>query len=362
MLIGEMTDVDDGWRLRKVLQTEPRVVVFASATSRFDEIDRPDLALYEMFRIRVLAPLDTDECMALWKGVAGGRARRETIRSLQILTGGSPRLVAIVARFGAARSFRDLMADLLDLVDDHTEYFKGHLESLPPQERRVYLALAGLWRPATAREIAAVARLEVSKCSAQLSRLTQRGVVQIVGGGARRREYYLNERLYNVYYLLRRGQGSARLVEALVRFMEAFYSPAELAAIAVEESARVLPQERNGPIVRTASTDPRASYGTTADGCGRTPSRHDGIAVATGPSERHSDDDGRGDDGRQATRRNRGGDLGIGGRPSGIHGTTSRPTWPRDNRVGKGGRTGCLQNRGRPAPRKSAGGRARGMR
>ena len=153
MLFGDMADPDAGWRLRKVLQTEPRIIVFASATSRFDEIDNPDRALYDLFRVRTLRPLDTNQCTVLWESVSGRRPTQETVRSLEILTGGSPRLIAIVAGFGAALSFRDLMADLFNLVDDHTEYFKGHLESLPAQERRVYLALAALWMPATTREI-----------------------------------------------------------------------------------------------------------------------------------------------------------------------------------------------------------------
>ena len=228
MLFRDMADEEAGWRLRKVLQTEPRIILFASATSRFDEIDHPDHALYELFRVRTLRPLDTDQCAVLWESVAGRPAARETVRSLEILTGGSPRLIAIVARFGAGRSFRELMADLLDLVDDHTEYFKSHLESLPAQERRVYLALAALWKPATAREIAKHARLEPSQCSAQLARLGDRGVVQVAGGSARRKQYYLTERLYNIYYLLRRQRGPDRLVEALVRFMESYYSPPEL--------------------------------------------------------------------------------------------------------------------------------------
>ena len=228
MLFRDMADPDAGWRLRKVLQTEPRIILFASATSRFDEIDHPDHALYYLFRVRTLRPLDTDQCATLWETVAGRPAARETVRSLQILTGGSPRLIAIVARFGAGRSFRELMADLLDLVDDHTEYFKSHLESLPAQERRVYLALAALWKPATTREIADRARLAPSSCSAQLARLGARGAVQEAGGSARRKQYYLTERLYNVYYLLRRRSGPDRLVEALVRFMESYYSPREL--------------------------------------------------------------------------------------------------------------------------------------
>ena len=233
MLFGEMADPEAGWRLRKILQTEPRIIVFASATSRFDEIDNPDSALYDLFRVRTLRPLDTKQCAVLWETVSGCPPAPAAVRSLEILTGGSPRLVSIVASFGAGLSFRDLTAHLLDLVDDHTEYFKGHLESLPPQERRVYLALAALWKPATTREIADQARLETSPCSAQLARLSERGVVRVAGGSARRKQYYLTERLYNIYYLLRRRRGPDRFVEALIHFMEACYSPPELKDISV---------------------------------------------------------------------------------------------------------------------------------
>ena len=233
MMFRDMSDPEAGWRLRKVLQTEPRIVLLASATSRFDEIDHPDHALYDLFRTLILRRLDTNECAILWEAVSGRCPLPETVRSLEILTGGSPRLLAIVARFGAGRSFRELMDDLLDLIDDHTEYFKGHLESLPPQERRVYLALADLWKPAFTKEVADRARLETSKCSAQLARLIDRGVVLTVGGSARRKQYYLSERLYNIYYLLRRNRRPDRLIEALIRFMAAYYSPTELKDIGV---------------------------------------------------------------------------------------------------------------------------------
>ena len=233
MMFSDMADPDAGWRLRKILQTEPRIILLASATSRFDEIDNPDCALFDQFRTLTLRPLDTNECAVLWERVSGRCAPPEMIRSLEILTGGSPRLIAILARFGGGLSFRELMADLLNLVDDHTEYFKSHLESLPAQERRVYLALADLWKPAFTKEIADRARLETSKCSAQLTRLVERGAVQIAGGTARRKQYYLSERLYNIYYLLRRNRGPDRLIEALIRFMASYYSPRELKDISV---------------------------------------------------------------------------------------------------------------------------------
>ena len=228
LMFADMADRHAGWRLRHTLQTEPRIVHLASATSWFHEIDHPEHALYDLFRVLTLRPLTADECDVLWRKVSGQERVSRTVQALRILTGGSPRLLTIVARFGAGLSFRDLMSDLLNLVDDHTEYFKSHLEALAPQERRVYLALADLWKPATTREIADRARLDTSKCSAHLARLTDRGAVEVAGGSARRKMYYLSERLYNIYYLMRRARGSDPLIEALIRFMEAYYSPSDL--------------------------------------------------------------------------------------------------------------------------------------
>ncbi len=228
MMFRDIADSQAGWRLRQTLQTEPRIVLLASATSRFQEIDNPKRALYELFRVLTLRPLVKEECAVLWQTVSGRPRPPETIRALRILTGGSPRLLTILARFGGNLSFHQLMADLLDLVDDHTEYFKSHLDALPQQERRVYLALADIWKPANTREIADRARLDTSKCSAQLARLIERGAVEIAGGTARRKLYYVAERLYNIYYLLRRSRGPVPLIEALIRFMEGYYSPEEL--------------------------------------------------------------------------------------------------------------------------------------
>ena len=86
-------------------------------------------------------------------------------------------------------------------------------------------ALARLWKPSTAREIADLARLDTNKCSALLKRLEGRGAVTAEGGTPRRRQYYLTERLYNIYYLLRRGGGSNQVVKALIDFMVCLYSP-----------------------------------------------------------------------------------------------------------------------------------------
>ena len=233
MLFDDINDPEVGWQLRKTLQTERRIMLLSSATSRFNEIDDPQRALYDLFRVVTLRPLVTDECLSLWEAVADSATTFENVRPLEILTGGNPRLIAIIARFGSGRTFQELRDNLLDLIDDHTEYFKSHLEYLPPQERRVYLALARLWKPATTKEVADLARVSTNQCSSLLRRLTERGAVTIEGGTPRRRQFYLTERLYNIYYLLRRGGGTQPVVEALIDFMVSMYPPNELWEIVV---------------------------------------------------------------------------------------------------------------------------------
>ncbi len=218
---------DFGWQLREVLQTEPQIILLASATSRFRELDDVSEPFFEMFRIVGLQPLNTEECGRLWEVVSGKRASRSEVRPIEILTGGNPRLLVMVAEFARHRSFRRLMSELVTMIDEHTEYFRGHLEALPKTERRVYVAVIDLWQPSSASEIAARARVDIRVASTMLGRLVERGAV-IRQGRARKRLYAAAEPLYSMYYKLRRERDEAAVVENLIRFMVACYGVGDL--------------------------------------------------------------------------------------------------------------------------------------
>ena len=224
------SDLDDdfGWRLRQTLQSEPRVMLLATATSRFKGLDDANRPFFELFRIVDLEPLDTDACRRLWNMVSGDKQTSREIKPLRILTGGSPRLLIIVATFARHRSLRQLLEDLVTLVDDHTEYFRSHLEVLAKTERRVYLAVIDLWQSSSAHEIAARARMDIRTASALIARLVDRGAVLAEGTG-RKRKYAAAERLYSIYYKLRRERDEAGLVRNLIQFMTVFYRNDELA-------------------------------------------------------------------------------------------------------------------------------------
>lgn len=232
MLLGEQLDRDAASTLRHTLQTEPRIMLLGTAASRFDAIDRPDQPMFDLFRKHMLDPLTVEEARSLWDAVALRPLTGRKIRPVHILTGGNPRLLAIVASFAADRSFGELMDDLVHLVDEHTTYFKANVEALPAGERKVLVALADLWHRATSRQVAERARLDANKASAYLKRLVDRGVVSEVDRIGRVRLYELTERLYNIYHLMRRRGSEQAQVKALVEFMVAFYERDELPDLA----------------------------------------------------------------------------------------------------------------------------------
>ena len=199
-------------------------MLLASATSRFEGLDDAEEPFFELFRMIELKPLGTDQCRRLWEAAGGDPRSGRDIRPLEILTGGNPRLLVIVAGFSRHRSFRQLMEELVTLVDEHTEYFRGHLEVLAKLERRVYVAVIDLWRPSTTGEIAARARMDLRSVSTMLGRLVDRGAVTWRAGEDRRKRLYAAaEPLYSIYYKLRRERDEAAVVENLILFMMAFY-------------------------------------------------------------------------------------------------------------------------------------------
>ena len=244
MLCGNV-DEDFGWKLREVLQSEPGIMLLASATSRFEGLDDARQPFFELFRNVNLKRLSTEDCRRLWETLSGKETSSHEIRPLEILTGGSPRLLVIVAGFARHESMRQLMEDLVTLIDEHTEYFRSHLENLSKTERRVYLAVVDLWRPSKPGEIAARARMDVRTVSTMLKRLCDRGAV-IPEGSGRKQMYSAAERLYSIYYKLRREGDEAVVVRNLIHFMAVFYSESELS----EMSARLIAEAMGSRVIR----------------------------------------------------------------------------------------------------------------
>lgn len=246
MLLAQLQANSD-WELRHTLQNERRIMLLGTATTKFSELENVDRAWYELFATHELKPLNTKDSLALWKSYTGTRVPLRQVQALRILTGGNPRLFRILSDFVINASFRELMENLKGLIDEHTEYFKGSLDSLSALERKVFVALLERWDPSDARQIAAAARLDVSKTSALLYRLAEKGRVVTRSSLGRKRRYEVAERLFNIYYLMRRRGRPADRVRAFVRFMVQFYrddSLVDIVAGIAREACLLGPDQR----------------------------------------------------------------------------------------------------------------------
>ena len=198
------------------------------ATSVTQASDERGTVLPQHYHRIELPPLSLVECRELWVSLTGIEVNEEKLRPLQILTGGSPRLLNILAEFTRTPSLQDLLTNLNYLIDQYTEYFKSQLDALPAIERKVFVILLDMWDPGTAKQVAKAARVTTNSASAMLARLTDRGLVTKEMLQGLPVIYVAAERLFNIYYLMRRHTHPSNRVRALVSFMMFYYDNDEL--------------------------------------------------------------------------------------------------------------------------------------
>jgi tetratricopeptide (TPR) repeat protein len=230
MLLEQLPE-PDAWALRETLQTDPTFMLLATALRPFDGITDHGKPFYEGFRRIELQPLTAPQIERLWRQGTNAPLDLPRARAIRVLTGGNPRMVVLLAQLAQGHTLEHVLEDLTQLIDAHTGYFKSHIEALDGHNRRVFLALASLWSPATAGEVARQARLDSNVVSTILGRLERQGRIEVVGKKGKNRQYQVAERLYNIYYLLRRQGGADARLQALLDFMVLFYRPDDLALL-----------------------------------------------------------------------------------------------------------------------------------
>ena len=230
-VLAQIGDERQVHALRAALIQHPELLLLGSANTVFNAIRSHGHPFYEFFRLVFLRGLDADETLLLLDAAAGERShedfqdavdaetgRLETIRRL---TGGNPRLLKLACRMMLESPLGTALEDLERLIDEQTPYFKGRIEELPPQLRRVFHCLAEGWQPLLAKEVAATSKLSSSHASAQLRQLVDKGYAEEHRLSNSKRVYYqVVDRFYNIYYLLRLSHRSRDRFERLLQFLQ----------------------------------------------------------------------------------------------------------------------------------------------
>ena len=230
-VLAQIGDERQVHALRAALIQHPELLLLGSANTVFKAIRSHSHPFYEFFRLVFLRGLDADETRLLLDAAAGEQSheglqnavdvetgRLETIRRL---TGGNPRLLKLACRMMLESPLGTALEDLERLIDEQTPYFKGRIEELPPQLRRVFHCLAEGWQPLLAKEVAATSKLSSSHASAQLRQLVDKGYAEEYRRPNSKRVYYqVVDRFYNIYYLLRLSHRSRGRFERLLQFLQ----------------------------------------------------------------------------------------------------------------------------------------------
>jgi len=107
-LLDEINDDDFGWAIRRGMQNEPWIMFLVTATTRFDNLENAQKLFFEIFATSEPPPLKRSEAARLWNTLTQSDKTEDQIAPLDMLTGGSPRLLNIVAQFAKKNSIREL--------------------------------------------------------------------------------------------------------------------------------------------------------------------------------------------------------------------------------------------------------------
>lgn len=247
------------WALRDALSQPNGLMVVGACSSYPEELITYESAFYDFFHLQELGPLNEEEARATvlhLAEVAGtphvAQVLREEpgrFRALLVLSGGMPRTLALLHGILASESSQRAEEDLELLLDQVTPYYKARFEELPAQSQLVLDAVALHWHPIPAAECAARARLEINAASAQLNRLCKQGVLaKSQGGESSRLLFSVQERFFNLWYLMRASRRLRRRLLWLTGFLQTFYGQVE-----VERRAKELLQTAEG---QHAAADP----------------------------------------------------------------------------------------------------------
>lgn len=232
-------DPDSQAVLRRLLMTEPFMLVVGTAVHVFEELRTYDRAFFNYFCPVPLERLDDDQVHDLLSRRARYddnaafeeryRRERSKIRAISRLAGGNPRLVLMLYEVLNLGNIESVVAVLRQLVDELTPLLKDVMEhQLPGQQSKILDALMRAGGTATPADLARATRLSLNTVTTQLRRLKDAQVVEVHGGGKGRPAYYsVADQLFSTWYQMRYLRPQRRKVEMFIEVLRIWFEAEE---------------------------------------------------------------------------------------------------------------------------------------
>lgn len=223
LLLEEQLSHDAQAGLWRLLSQEKRLIWVATAERRL-ETQVGDESFAPLMRVHPVLGLSLSALKPFWHELSGQTPTEGALRPLQLLTEGRPGLLKPLAQEARRAGAQDSHQHLLTLAQFLRDRCAFALETLPGQERKIFLALARLWRPGSTRDIAELTAFSPNEVSVLLGRLEKRHRVEVVRLEGRKKWYQLQDRPLQLALLVRPPGPELGRLERLLRFMDAFYS------------------------------------------------------------------------------------------------------------------------------------------
>lgn len=226
-------------KLRKLINEPGAPIIISASPETFDENLRYDAPFYDAFAVHYLEKLSFRQMLAMLRHLSELTSQtkllsqlttenRPRLETLHALTGGNIRTVVILFSLIAQGLSSDVFQDLEALIDQMTPLYKSRFEELASQAQVVVDAVALNWHPCNLETLRERTSLENNQLSVQLDRLSKSGWITRLGKRKAAR-YEINERFFNVWYLMRRAVRRQRQEMVwLTRFMQVFFTRPEL--------------------------------------------------------------------------------------------------------------------------------------
>ncbi len=232
--------IEEQYRLLKVLEQNTFLSIIGSATTYFESISSEGQPFHKFFNIVQLNGLNKLESIKLLvklgeltnqsdkiHGILSKNPRR--IESLRRLTGGNPRTMSYLFQIFLDNGNGKAILDLYKLLDDLTFLYKAELDQLSPQQQKVIDVIARNWDAISAKEVAAITKIDSKHVSSVLNALEKNQTIEIVNTRIKNNLYRIKDRFLNIWYLMRFGRKRDKEnIVWLVRFYDAWCNKTEL--------------------------------------------------------------------------------------------------------------------------------------
>jgi len=224
--------------LRRLLMVDPFLMLIGTAVCTFEEIEGYDKALFNYFHPLHLENLSDDQiCELLTRRAEYDRntsflehlgEHRPKLRAIARLTGGNPRFILMAYEILSEGQVTSAVQALERLVDELTPMLKHVLEGLPPQQAKIVDALMRAGGTATPAALAQATRLKLNVVTAQLRRLKDNRMVEVLGGGKGQTAHYtVPDQLFCTWYQMRYLQRNRRRIELFTEVIRLWFEAEE---------------------------------------------------------------------------------------------------------------------------------------